>query len=220
MEMEIDTDRDNLEVLLEQIGDVPLKRIRAHPAPGTATERDVLKELESSRKRLCELVDGVLIEKPMGAQEAMLASWLGHFLCCYLEENDLGTVIGADGPVELEPEQVRFPDVCFVSWDKLPGGELRREERILKSAIPDLAVEVLSESNTRAEMDRKLRDYFLAGVRLVWLINSKTQTAEVYTSPTDKKRISKTGSLDGGEVLPGFRLPLAKLFAKTRKRTA
>src|SRR5262249_27138469 len=127
--------------------------------------------------------------------------------------------IGADGPVRLEIGQVRYPDVCFISWEKLPDGELRQEERILKS-VPDLAIEVLSESNTRGEMDRKRRDYFLAGIRLVWLINRKPQTAEVYTSPTDKKRISKNGSLDGGEVLPGFRLPLAKLFSKTRKRTA
>ncbi len=218
MEMTIDADSsDNLAVLLKKIGDVSLNRIRAHPAPGTATEEDVLKALESSRECLCELVDGVLIEKPMGAQESGLAFWLIYFLARFLEENDLGTAMAPDGPVRLAPRVVRLPDVCFISWNRLPGGEIK--ERILGVA-PDLAIEILSESNTRAEMDRKLRDYFLAGVRLVWLINPKTQTAEVYTSPTDKRRINKNGSLDGGEVLPGFRLKLADLFAKTRKRSA
>ncbi len=219
MDMEAEEYVGSMADLLQQLGDVPLHRIRVRPAPGTATEQDVLDALEGPQKRICELVDGVLIEKPMGHHEAMLASLLGHFLWEYLKGNDIGVVMGADGPVKLEPRQVRFPDLCFVSWEKFPEGKFPQKDRILQVA-PDLAIEVLSESNTRAEMDRKLRDYFFAGVQMVWLINPKTQTAEVYTSPTDKKRIPKNGSLDGGEVLPGFRVALPKLFAKTRRRTA
>lgn len=101
--------------------------------------------------------------------------------------------MGADGPVKLEPRQVRFPDLCFVSWEKFPEGKFPQKDRILQVA-PDLAIEVLSESNTRAEMDRKLRDYFFAGVQMVWLINPKTQTAEVYTSPTDKNASPRTAA--------------------------
>ncbi len=219
MDMDGEEKAGSMAELLEQIGDVPLSRIRMRPAPGTATEEDVLKALEALRKRICELVEGVLIEKPMGAREATLAIWLSHYFCDYLEEHDIGTGMAPDGPVKVAPKRVRFPDVCFISWDRLPEGEIPENQRILE-AIPDLAIEILSESNTPAEMDLKRRDYFLAGVRLVWVINPKTQTAEVFTSPTDKKRISKTGSLQGGEVLPGFRLPLHQLFSKTRKRSA
>jgi Uma2 family endonuclease len=80
-----------------------------------------------------------------------------------------------------------------------------------------LAIEVLSKSNTKAEMERKLREYFRAGVQLVWLIDPKTRTAQVYTSPTSMKRIGKDQVLDGGEVVPGFKLSLQKLFARTKR---
>ena len=79
---------------------------------------------------------------------------------------------------------------------------------------PDLAVEILSTSNTRREMELKRMDYFRVGCRLVWEINPKTKTADVYTNLDERTRITKTGTLDGGDVLPGFTLPLVKLFAE------
>src|SRR4051812_6165097 len=87
---------ENLAELVEQLGDIPLERNRLRPAPGTATETDVIAALDGPRKRLCELVDGVLVEKPMGTPEAILATILSHLLWDYLEENDLGVVAGAD----------------------------------------------------------------------------------------------------------------------------
>jgi Uma2 family endonuclease len=81
-----------------------------------------------------------------------------------------------------------------------------------------LAVEVLSRGNTKKEIDRKLRDFFKAGVRLAWVIQPKTQTAEVYTSPTKPRHVGKDQSLDGGDVLPGFTLSLKDLFARTKRR--
>jgi Uma2 family endonuclease len=114
--------------------------------------------------------------------------------------------------------RVRIPDVSFISWDRLPRGELPDEA--IDGVVPDLAVEVLSRGNTAKEMQRKLREYFEAGVRLVWFVYPKTQTAEVYTSPTEMRRIGKSQSLDGGEVLRGFKLPLTKLFAHARRRKA
>ena len=79
---------------------------------------------------------------------------------------------------------------------------------------PDLAVEVLSEGNTKQEMERKLKDYFFAGVRLVWYIDVKKRTVEVYTSPDQGVTLTEGQNLDGGDVLPGFRLPLRQLFAR------
>ena len=82
------------------------------------------------------------------------------------------------------------------------------------SVVPDLAVEIISEGNTEAEMDRKLREYFQAGVQLVWYIEPKTRTARAYTAVGEWTEIGPDGSLLGGEVLPGFELPLARLFAR------
>jgi Uma2 family endonuclease len=209
---------DNLAELMERLGGVPLERIRMDPPPGTATEKDVLAAERQPRKRLCELIDGVLVEKAMGTPEALLATILGRLMGNYVEQEKLGLVIGADGMLRLFPDQVRIPDVCFISWSRLPDGELPRKP--IANVVPNLAVEVLSPGNTKKEMDRKLRDYFAAGVELVWVIEPKTQTAKVYTSPGDVEQISSTGSLDGGAVIQGFRLPLKDIFSRTTQPTA
>ncbi len=84
--------------------------------------------------------------------------------------------------------------------------------------IPTLAVEVLSKSNTKAEIDRKLRDFFSAGVKLAWVIDPKARTTKVHTSAARFKELGPDGVLDGGRVLPGFKLALADLFAATKRR--
>src|SRR5260370_24996365 len=110
--------------LLEGIGDVPLERIPARPAPGTATEKDVVAALEAADKRLYELGDGVLVEKTMGTKEGMWATLSAHFLWGFLDERDLGIVVGADSPVRLRLGLVRIPDVSFISCARLPADEL------------------------------------------------------------------------------------------------
>jgi len=198
--------------LLHRLGDVPLERIRLPPAPGTARERHVLDALEAIDKRLYELVDGVLVEKAMGTKEALLAGIILHWMWNFLDKEPLGKAFGADGAMRLMPGLVRIPDVSFVSDERLHGKALRRGR--IAGLVPDLAVEVLSESNTKGEMRRKLRDYFISGVRLVWFVDPKTETAEVYTAPDQKKRVGKRGVLDGEDILPGFTLSLPELFAK------
>src|SRR3954467_9522345 len=86
--------------LLEQLGDVPLHRVLAVPAPGTATEQDVI-DIEAREKRLCELVDGVLVEKPMGFYESRVAIVLSHLLENFLDQHDLGIVVGEAGMMRL-----------------------------------------------------------------------------------------------------------------------
>jgi Uma2 family endonuclease len=196
--------------LLARLGDVPLGRILTKPPPGTATEADVIAAAEAPRKRLCELVEGVLVEKPMGTREALLAGLIVHFLWEYLRQNKIGKALGADGMLRLMPGLVRIPDVSFLSRGRLPGGRL--PDAPIAPLAPDLAVEVVSEGNTRREIQRKLRDYFLTGTRLAWVVYPKTRTAESYTAPDDKKKIGKQQALDGGDVLPGFRLALKDLF--------
>ncbi len=197
--------------LFERLGDVPPHRVLLFPAPGTATEKDVLKLLEAANKRLCELVDGVLVEKTMGVKEAFLASLIVHYIWLFLEKHDLGIVLGADGAMRLMPGLVRIPDVSFISWDRLPGKVL--PDKPIPDLAPNLAVEVISVGNTEKEMERKLQDYFDTDVQLVWLVYPRLKAVDVYTAPTDPRRVTKV--LDGGNVLPGFRLPLKKLFART-----
>jgi Uma2 family endonuclease len=78
---------------------------------------------------------------------------------------------GTDGPFRLLPGNVRYPDFAFVSWSSMPGGKTPVEA--IAPFAPDLAIEVLSKGNTKKEMDRKLHDYFSAGVKLVWYIDPK-----------------------------------------------
>jgi Uma2 family endonuclease len=197
--------------LLRKLGRVSPRRVRLVPAPGTATEKDVI-QAERRTGRLCELIDGTLVEKVMGAYESAVAGAMIYFLKHYLRRHRLGVVLGADGLLRILPRQVRIPDVAFLSWKVLGGRRLPREP--ILGAAPDLAVEVLSKGNTKGEMARKLRDYFAGGVRLVWFIDPRTGTAKSYTAPDQCQTIGENGVLSGGEVLPGFKLALRDLFAE------
>ena len=152
----------------------------------------------------------------MGQYESRVAAVLGYFIEGFLETHDLGYSLGADGTFQLMPGLIRIPDVAFVSWDRLPGHELPAEP--IPELAPDLAVEVLSAGNTTREMDRKIGEYFRAGVALVWLIDPTTRTATIYTRPRRRIHIAEDGVLDGGKVLPGFSLPLQRLFARAGRR--
>jgi len=201
--------------VLAQLGGIPADRIPALPPVGTATEKDVL-EAKSRCGRICELVDGVLVEKTMGYYESLVAATLIHLLREFAEKHDLGIVLGPDGTLKILPTQVRIPDVSVILWEHFPERQLPGEP--IPAIAPDLAVEVLSEGNTPGEMERKKRDYFRAGVRLVWYLDPRTRTVEVRTGPDQCVVVREDGLLDGGDVLPGFRLPLAELFARAEGR--
>ena len=191
--------------LIEYLG-VPPERIKMRPLPGTATEKDVI-----MARPLCELIDGVLVEKAMGYYESYLAILLGTFLTSFVRERNLGIVAGPDGLMRLFPGLIRIPDISFVSWARLPGGRLPRDP--IAPFAPDLAVEVLSPSNTRQEMERKLQDYFSAGVQLVWYVDPVARTLMVYTAVDRAVLLRENQTLAGGAVVPGFLLPLVELFA-------
>lgn len=197
--------------LWERLGRVPLERIRLAPPPGAATEQDVLRSIDHA-DRICELVDGVLVEKTVGYMESLLALAIGEYLRTYVREHHLGVVLGADGALRILPGQVRVPDVCFLRWERFPGGRL--PESPIPIAAPDLAVEVLSEGNTESEMQRKLHDYFAAGTVLVWYVDLRTRTVAVFTSADRCTVLHETDTLTGGGILPGFALPLVNLFAE------
>jgi Uma2 family endonuclease len=198
--------------LLHQLGDVPASRVRLNPAPGHATVQDVI-DVHQNERLLCELVDGTLVEKPMGYRESMIAGALIALLRAFVIPRNLGIVTGESSMMKLFAGLVRIPDVAYASWDRLPGRKVPTEP--VPSLAPDLAVEVLSAGNTPREMSRKRREYFDAGVRLVWIINLDDRTSSVCTAADQQPLIvSESQSLDGGEVLPGFTLPLRDLFAE------
>lgn len=202
---------DTFADVMAAVGDVPPGRVRVRPAPGTATESDVL-EAEEKYGKLCELVDGTLVEKTVGFREASIASRIDRLLGNFAEAAGLGLVVGADGMVQLFPGMVRIPDVAFYARHKFPTGEPPDEP--IPDLYPDLAVEVLSRSNTPREMQRKLKDYFFAGVRLVWYVDPETRTVEVYTAPDQVTRLAEADTLTGGPVLPGFAVPVAAVFSR------
>src|SRR3990172_3248833 len=112
--------------VLEHLGGIPLHRIRAYPPPGMATEEDVL-EAESRTGRICELIDGVLVEKTMGYRESLVATAMIRYLGDCAEKQDLGIVLAPDGTLKILPGQVRIPDVSFISWARFPGRQLPPE---------------------------------------------------------------------------------------------
>jgi Uma2 family endonuclease len=197
--------------LLDRLGGVPAERVRYYPLPGTATVADVI-DIHDRERRLCELVDGVLVEKPMGWRESFIAGAILAALRAFVVPRRLGYVTGEAGMTQLLPNLVRIPDVAYVSRGRLKGGHIPTEPVPL--LVPDLAVEVLSASNTAKEMERKRQDYFESGVRLVWSVDIEARTVAVYTSPDDPQLFTELQTLDGGDVLPGFSLPLGPLFAE------
>jgi Uma2 family endonuclease len=201
--------------LLEALGDISPARVRLRPAPGTATERDVIAVRKRDRK-LFELVDGTLVEKAMGVHESLWAAVLIGFIEEFLKRHDIGVVTAPDGTMRLMPGLVRIPDVAFISWARFPGDKIPHNP--IPDLVPDLAVEVLSESNTKREMERKLREYFEAGVRLVWYADPKERAVVVHTPDGRSVRLGEEDTLDGGDVLPGFALPLRDWFARADRR--
>jgi Uma2 family endonuclease len=211
MDMSIvpDTGR-TLANLLTDLGSIPLRRIRALPPIGLATERDLIRAL-NRKDRLLELVDGCLVEKAIGWAESAIGGELFAHVAAFVDRLDLGVVTPANGPVRLKKGLIRLPDVAYYGWQRFPGRKMPVAP--IPSLTPDLAVTVVRSGNTKKEIDRKLREYFLAGTRLAWVIDPKKRTARVHVKPDEFTPLDEAGRLDGGDVLPGFSVALRDLFA-------
>jgi Uma2 family endonuclease len=197
-----------------RLGHIPESRILSFPAPGTATVQDLL-DGSITGDRLYELVDGILVEKGMGFREGFLGMWIGTLLNMYLQNDNLGLVAGSDGMIRFKLNLVRMPDVSFIRWDSVDDpNEIENPAGAFLEVPPDLAVEVLSPSNTRREMEIKLEEYANAGVKLVWYVDPERKEVDVYPkgNPKRKKTLGVNDTLGGGEVLPGFAVKVAKLF--------
>ncbi len=203
--------------LYRRFGPIPFERIRQNPPPGCGTVDDVVR-LNDHEDRLYELVDSILVEKTVGFEESRIGMKIGRLLGNFVDPRNLGVVLGADGTIQLALNLVRIPDALFISWERLPGGEVPREPVPL--LVPDLTVEVISRSNTRKEMEEKLREYFEKGVRLVWFVRPKSRVVDVHTAPDQFTRLTASMRLDGGDVLPGFSVMVGELFEVPQRPAA
>lgn len=198
--------------LLSRLGGIPASRILLKPLPGRAKERDLLRLLDGEPKRLCELIDGTLVEKPMGMEESIIAGRVLRALGNFAEDHGLGEPCGADGPVRMAGGNVRLPDVSFFLSKHLPGGVMPKDS--ISKLIPDIAVEVVSKGNTQAEIARKREELFLSGLPLFWEIDPRKRIVSVYTSPLEMNELGEEDVLTGGTVLPGFEIAVRRLFGK------
>ena len=135
----------------------------------------------------------------------------GTDLNAHVRRRKLGFVTGEQGPVRMTEGNRREPDLTVFLAADYPGG-VRPDREKVSTLPPRLIVEVLSEDNTPAEIDKKLRELFASGCRLAYVIDPRARTARRHASPDDFAVIAVDGTLDGGDVLPDFAVTLADVL--------
>lgn len=160
-----------------------------------------------------ELLQGDLIMmSPAGSKHGNLAMKIGARIQVYVEDQGQGYVFAAETGffIETDPDTVRAPDVGYIRQERLPAEGL--PDRYFPGA-PDLAVEVISPSDSASDVQAKVRDWLSHGTQLVWVVEPKSETAMVYRGDGRVDLLLKGDHLDGEDVLPGFSYALDRLFA-------
>lgn len=165
---------------------------------------------------LYEIEDGRVAELPnMGMLAGYVAKRLYDELRSFLAKNDLGVVVfEIVFLLDVARKLGRRPDVAFVSTERWPH-DFEMPDEGHASVVPDLAIEVISPRDRMVKVMRKLGEYFRYGVREVWLVEPTEQMIYVYRALNRVQVLGPDDELDGGDVLPGFRLPIGPLFRKT-----
>jgi Uma2 family endonuclease len=184
------------------------------PMPMTATE---LMRLPDDARGY-ELVEGRLLRMPpTGWEHGDITLGLGAALRTFVETHGLGTAVTGEPGFLVsrpsEPDTVLAPDVAFVRAERLPPVGSPARKGFLALA-PDLVVEVVSPSQYAPEMADKARRWLEAGVRLIWVVWPEARQVDVWRVGGDDPiaTLGAGDSLDGMEVVPGFSLPVARLF--------
>lgn len=168
--------------------------------------------MEALARERYEIVNGQVVElEPMGVYESGLATVLSALMYNFANANRLGKV--ATETLFLLPggHLQRRPDIAFVSKERWPIGK-RFPKAAAWGVVPDLAVEVVSPSNTLDLILEKMREYFQAGVRQVWMVVPTSEQIYVYDAIDKIRVLNRTDTLEGDPALPGFRMPLTALF--------
>jgi len=178
------------------------------------SETLALHEMDSETAKFYEVVDGHIVENPpMGALESILANDLKDLMAPFARSHQLGRVV-------IETlfllGQVcglkRRPDLAFVSTRRWPL-KRRIPSNECWEVVPDLVAEFISETNTADQVAKKIDEYFHAGVSAVWVVDPGTSKVYVYDSPTQVRNLPIGDELDGGAIVPGFRVAVSELFA-------
>jgi Uma2 family endonuclease len=167
-----------------------------------------------------ELVGGQLVERSMGAKSSWVGGELYARLRQYGQEHQLGWALPADTGYQCFPHApglVRKPDVSFLRFGRLPGGEL--PDGWIKIR-PDLAVEVISPNDTAEKLDAKLEDYEIAGIPLVWVIYLGSRSVMIYRSDGSIIRVREDDELSGEDIIPGFRCTAREILPRSEPPTA
>jgi Uma2 family endonuclease len=161
--------------------------------------------------RKYELVGGELVVSPTGFEHGYISLRLSTALMDFVLPRRLGAGADSSTGFRMKSGNVLSPDISFVRKERL-GKPITKK---FFEGAPDLAVEVLSPDDSSKRVREKLAEYFANGTSLAWVVNPANRTVRVYHSPTDSKLLRTGYSLEGGELLPGFSLPLAQLFGES-----
>lgn len=178
----------------------------------TADDLWELQSLPENQDKNFELIDGEVYEvTPNSLTSGLIALELAFYLKLYVREHDLGYVAGTDAGFTLSPGNTLEPDVAFIAKSRLS----KMPERYFEGA-PDLAVEVVSPTDSAKATLRKAKRYLMAGTDLVWILYPADKTADACTLTPEGDmvihEIAVDGQLDGGKVIPGFKVALKDVF--------
>jgi Uma2 family endonuclease len=163
---------------------------------------------------LYEVIDGRRVRTPpMGVFAVWIASDLYRHLATFVTAQERGRAITEalfhlPAPVNRD----RRPDVAFVSFQRWAKNRPIPRLDNAWDVVPNLATEVVSPTDSAEELQHKIGEYFRVGVELVWVVYPMQSQIHVYSAPTKVAVVTRADTLDGGSVLPGFRLALADLF--------
>jgi len=186
-------------------------------AIGIGAERKVWMEAElqalPEEGYIHEVVDGELVMSPKNnPYHGYICAELSAALYAFARAHRLGAVADSSTGFWMHNRNCRAPDISFVGRQRLEALGFKRQTRDFFPGAPDLAIEILSPNNTRAEIDERLRDFFASGTQIAWIINPDTEYVEVCHASDRRKLLGPGADLDGEHLLPGFRYPIADLF--------
>jgi Uma2 family endonuclease len=160
-----------------------------------------------------EVVDGELVMSPKNDFfHGYMCTRLLTALNTFNREHKLGAILDSSTGFWMKNRNCRAPDISFAPKARLQELAFKPSTRRFFPGAPDLAVEILSANDTRAQIDARLKDFFESGTQIAWVIDPDQQCLEVCHSLTRRALIGSGGFLDGEHLLPGFRYSIADLF--------
>lgn len=160
-----------------------------------------------------EVIHGELVTSPKNNfQHGTICTRLILALKIYNQTKRLGAVLDSSTGFWMQNRNCRAPDVSFILKSRLDALNFKPSSKAFFPGAPDLAVEIFSPTNSKAEIDDRITDFFSSGTRRAWIIHPDERFVEVCDSSVQRQLVGSGGFLEGGEILPGFRYPVADLF--------